>query len=109
MLVQIAGHHGETGGDDAAFVACAGNNVEGHCGAHVENDGGYAVVLLHGDGIGDTVLADFFGIRIRQIEAAAGFVCEVKNGQIEPTHTGLQVRIDSWHNGAKRDADDAVK
>ena len=87
--MQIAGHHGEAGRDDATFVARTGDDVERDGGPHVEDDRWHAVVFLHGDGVGDAVLADFRWPWIGELQSTAALVCQVQDRQAKALDAGL--------------------
>jgi len=65
FLVEIIGHGGETGSDDAAdviFVAI--DDIESDSGTEIDHERWGSEVMSDGDGVGETIGADGFGLGI---------------------------------------------
>lgn len=102
FFVQVIGHGGEAGGDDAAGVTAAGvDDVEGDGGAEVDDDDGGAVGVSGGDGIGEAIGADGGGFGVIEADAAEGAVGEEEGA--EPVVISEQVA-----GGAGGAGDDAA-
>ena len=81
MFMQVASHEGGTGGNNASFVAAAtGDNIKGHGGAEVDDDGGGRTQGDRTGGVGQSILADFVGLRVVQRNAEIGLMVDLPNG-----------------------------
>lgn len=83
FLVQIIRHGRETWGDDAAGVLGEFvDDIEGHGGSEVDDDGRCAEVVGDGYGVGESVLADGFWAWVMDADAADGLWSELEG--VEP-------------------------
>lgn len=89
LFVKVIRHGGKAGRDDPADVGAGGrDDVESDGRAEVDDDGRGAEVVMGGDGVGESILADGLGPGIIKGDAAEGGGGELKGRSTDELDDG---------------------